>query len=430
MSITFVPARWPSTGTEARTWTGLVSVLAAQAASWSAARMLLVAVPWLVMTHTGDIAVTGAVAACQTVPYALGQYLTGPLLDRAGPRWISVGGDLISAAAIAVLAAAPAQPIWLVMAVMGVVGSADGPAVAAKTAMLPLVTADAGQPITRGTGWATALERAATMIGPALAGILVDSHGHRALWAVTALLAAAAIAGTLARTKQVPEPDDGTYLQRLHAGNAFLSQNRSLRALVLMFVVTNFCDQILLVTLLPYWAHTQQYGAVILGAAMSLFAAAAVVTALLSAWLGDRIPRRRAYLAGAILSGPTRFFVLALGLPAPAVIGVFAIAGLGSGIMNPIVEATQIEAIPAALRGRVRASIYAWAWSGIPAASLLTAIGGAAVTTLLTTALPATLWICGTVYLAAGIYPGIKVRWRPAPARGDPAARRADPEAQ
>jgi MFS family permease len=416
----FTSTRRPSSGAGARNRAGLAGVLAAQAASWSAARMLLLAVPWLAMTTTGDVAVTAAVATCQTVPYAAGLILAGPVLDQIGPRWISVGGDLISAVAIAVLATAPAHPVWLLALMMAVVGCADGPAAAAKTTLLPLTAADAGQPIERATSWATALERAATTIGPVSAGLLLDDHGPRALWAVAALLAGAALAGTLARTRQIMQPEDGGYLQRLRHGKDFLHGDRSLKALVVMFICTNFLDQLFLATLLPYWAEAHGHGPVVAGTAMSAFAAAAVITALISAWLADRIPRRSAYLAGAILSGPTRFLVLALGAPPAAVIAVFAVAGLGSGVMNPIVETTQVEAIPAALRGRVRASIYAYAWAGIPAASLLTALGGAAVTTLLTTALPAIFGICGGAYLAAVIYPGWRVRWHPPPALQHP----------
>ncbi len=97
--------------------------------------------------------------------------------------------------------------------------------------------------------------------------------------------------------------------------------------------------------------------------------------------------------------------MLALGLPPEAVIAVYALAGIGSGLFNPLLETLQVELIPAALRGRVQTLINAWAWAGIPIGGLFGAVllnfGG----------LNTALWLCGLAYLAAVVRPAWRMDW-------------------
>jgi hypothetical protein len=94
-----------------RAWSGILSVVAAQGSVLTAHRMLVIAVPWLVLTSTGSAAQTGLVVMCQAAPYVAAQVLTGPLLDRVRPQRVSAVGDSISAAAMGVLAVAGTPPV-------------------------------------------------------------------------------------------------------------------------------------------------------------------------------------------------------------------------------------------------------------------------------------------------------------------------------
>ena len=382
----------------------------ASACVLSAHRLLLVAVPWVVLTSTGSATETGLVTLCQIVPFVVMQTLTGPLVDRVSARRVGALGDLVSSGAIAVLAAVGTPPPWLIMAVMAVVGTADGPSAAAKAVLVPVVTGAARQPLERGTGLVAAVERSATGIGPMLAGLLiVDVGGARTLWLVAALFGIGSLVGVATLTGRPAVRRRSGYLQQLRQGAAFLRTDTSLRALVVMFTVTNFLDQALLVVLLPVWARAGGHGATFVGAAISVFGGAAAVTALLAAWIGHRLPRRATYLTVFVVSGVVRFVALAVDLPPAAVLVVFTVAGFGSGLVNPIVAAVQYERTPQRLRGRVQALITAWAWAGIP-------FGGLAGAGLLAAAGPSgALWLCGIGYLAAVIYPGWRVTWASPP---------------
>jgi MFS family permease len=394
-------------------WRPLARLLAAQGFALTANRILLVTLPWLVLTSTGSATRTGLIATCQVVPFVVVQALSGPLLDRVSARRISAIGDLTSAVAIMILSVPGTPPLWLLAVIAVVAGAADGPAAAAKTVLVPPTTAAAQQPLERGTGFTTAVERASTAAGPALAGLVISTLGiGTALRLAATLLALAALtcaAGTDNRRRRPAR--SGPYFQQLREGAYFLRADMSLRAIVAMIVVSNFLDQAFLTVLLPIWARDHGLGAELVGLAISAFATTSVGTALLTAWIGHRLPRRHTYLVGFTISGVSRLVVLACGAPPAVVLSVFAIAGLGSGLVNPIISALTYERVPVVLHGRVNTLITAWAWSGIP-------FGGLAGAALLTaTGLTASLWCCSAAYLVAVLRPGWRVQWRTQPAR-------------
>lgn len=385
---------------------GILSVVAAQGTVLTAHRMLVIAVPWLVLTSTGSAAQTGLVVMCQAAPYVAAQVLAGPLLDRVRPQRVSTIGDSISAAAMSVLAVSGTPPVWLLMTMLAAVGCADGPAVAAKRVLLRQVTQDAGQPFVRGTSMATFVERGATTGGPALAGLLITTHGgSRVLWLSAGLIAVAALIAPSIRAKLARDNEDGHYWRRLRAGSTFLYHERSLRSLVAMFTVTNLLDQALLTILLPVWACVGGHSAADIGLTISAFGGAATGAALVASWMAEKLPRQAVYLSGFVAT-VARFIVLAIDAPLPVVVLVFLTAGLGSGIGNPIVEAVQLELIPETLCGRVQALIAAWAWLGIP-------LGGLVGAALLDAGLGLALWLSAAAYLAAVLYPGWRVAWNP-----------------
>lgn len=398
-----------------RSLRGLMGVLTSEFAALSANRLLLVAVPWFVLSSTGSAAMTGLVAFCQITPFVIAQALAGPLIDRIGPRRIAVVGDLVSMVVmitVAVLHSAGALPIGVLMALLATAGAADGPAGAAKTIFVPAVTRAARVPIERSTGLVTAVERTATVAGPAAGGVLVATLGAiEALWLSAVLfgLAAAIVAAVL----RDPAPtssrhvttEDGGYFAQLRRGASFLRQDRVLRAITGMLIATNLLDQAFMAVLLPVWARESGHGADTVGLVISVFAATSILAALIAAALGDRLPRRTVYMVGFVIGGVPRFLAMALSLPLWAVLAVFAIGGLGSGFINPIIGAVTYERIPDQLLGRVRTLCNALNWAGIP-------LGGPFAAALLAVSgLTGALLVVGCCYLVAIVVPGLRPEW-------------------
>ena len=104
-------------------------MLAAQAVAWTGTRVSAIALPWFVLASTGSAVQTGIVAFMEMAPYVVFQVALGPVIDRAGPRRISIAGDLISMGAVAsvpALYAADALPIGLLWALVAIAGAARG----------------------------------------------------------------------------------------------------------------------------------------------------------------------------------------------------------------------------------------------------------------------------------------------------------------
>ena len=396
-----------------RSWRGLTGVLAAQAAAWTGTRFAMIALPWFVLTTTGSAVQTGAVVAAQMGPYVIVQALAGPLIDRLGPRRVSITGDLVAAGAMAtvpVLYFANGLPLWMLMVLVAVVGAADGPANAAKGVFIPQVTRAARVPLERGTGLSSALERTASTVGPAVAGFVVAAVGGAyALWITAAFLGIGSviIAVALPRQDRPPQTDDAPvgYLTQLRQGAGFLRRDRLLRSIVGMVTVTNLLDAALFSVALPVWAQSSGHGPAVIGVVASVMSGAAIATSVLAAMVGHRLPRRATYLVCFLIAGAPRFIVLALGAPLWIVLAVHAVAGLGAGFVNPILGAVQFERIPAPLLGRVRTLSHAVMWSGIPLGGL---VGGTLITV---TGLAPALLLLGAGYLVATTLPGLQKEW-------------------
>lgn len=395
-----------------RTYHPLLGVLGANTAVWSATRLLSLALPWFVLSITGSAAETGLVMFCQMAPYVVSQVLSGPVIDRVGPRRISIACDLVSLTALGVapvLHFTGALPLWALALLVAVVGIADGPSNAAKSVFVPAVARAAHVPLERAAGLNGAVERTATLIGPAVAGLVIAMVGGAyALWIAAALfglgglIVALALRGTDSPAR---EGEEEGYVARLRQGARFLRREGLLRSITGMIAATNLLDQAFMVVLLPFWAKASGYGPEAVGLVVSGFAATSIVSSLAAAAIGDRLPRRIVYLAGYVLGGIPRFAVMALGAPLWMVVAVFAVGGLGSGFINPIIGAINYERIPAHLLARVRTMSGAVAWSLMPFGGLL---GGALIAFA---GVGPALWIVGGLYLLAIVVPAFRREW-------------------
>lgn len=410
-----------------RSLSGLIAMFSANATAWSASRLLLVALPWFVLSTTGSAADTGLVVFGQNGAYVATQLLSGPLIDRVGPRRISIGCDLVGATALSavpILHLVHQLSLWLLVVLMAAVGAMDGPSNSAKGVFVPTVAASARITLERTTGLLGAVERTATVVGPAIAGVMIATAGNVwALWAAALLLVTGALIVAMRLTDPAPRDRSAGnsirgYRTDFAQGARFLRSDRLLSSIVVMLAATNMLDQAFTSVLLPVWARTTGHGPTVVGLVISVFAFTSIAAALTAAAIGDRLPRRPTYLIGFIIGGVPRFVAMALSLPLSAVLAVFAVGGLGSGFINPVLSAVTYHRVPAALLGRIRTLTDALGWIGIPFGGL----AGAALIAL--AGLPAALWITGGCYLGAIILPGLRQEWpQPHRASADPGHR-------
>ncbi len=78
--------------------------LASDTVSLVGTRLSMIAVPWLVLTTTGDPLLTGLVAFAEMAPYVVLKALAGPLVDRLGARRVRVTADAVSLVVVGAVA--------------------------------------------------------------------------------------------------------------------------------------------------------------------------------------------------------------------------------------------------------------------------------------------------------------------------------------
>src|SRR5690606_2597640 len=218
-----------------------VALAAVQVFSLSGTRLSMIAIPWLVLTLTGDAILTGVVAFAEMAPYVAAKALGGPLIDRLGARRISMLGDLGSLLAVGMVPLLDLAGLLSVPALIPLVvllGALRGPADAAKHAMVPAVARDGGLSLERTTGVMGTIDRRAGMVGAGAAGALVAALGAAPALAFTALtfgLSAATIAlGLSIAPRPVEAAEPGGYGQQLREGFDFLRGDALLVAIAVM----------------------------------------------------------------------------------------------------------------------------------------------------------------------------------------------------
>lgn len=223
-----IPATGPHPGT--RSPRALAGVLAAMAVSLTGTRISAVALPWFVLVTTGSATRTGLVAFCEMAPYVLVKALTGPLVDRTGPRTVSWTTDLASASAalaVPVCHAADVLSFPLLLALVAVIGAVRGPGDLAKEVMVPEAAERAGTPLVRATGLSGVTERLASTLGPAAGGGLVALLGplaglvvNAACFALGSVIVALALPAARAAPHRRPHRERGVRNRATGSGSA------------------------------------------------------------------------------------------------------------------------------------------------------------------------------------------------------------------
>ena len=384
------------------------ALVVAQIFSISGTRLSMIAVPWLVLTLTGDAILTGIVAFAELAPYVVAKALGGPLIDRLGARRISIFGDFGSVLAIGMVPLLDhfdKLSAFALIPLMALLGTLRGPADAAKQAMIPAVAREGKLALERMTGAMGTIERLASMVGAGAAGALVATIGAAPALifnALTFCLSALTIVWGLkpkARPEALGAERQQSYVRQLREGFDFLRGDTVLVGIAVMIAMTNLLDQAYGAVLAPVWAKQNGHGAEMLGLLFALFSGFSMLGALIAAAIGEKLPRLPIYVGAFVLIGLPRYAVFALDVPIGAILAVLVVSGFASGFINPIVSAVILERIPENLVGRVSSLVTASAWALMPFGGI---VGGVLIAA---TGLEATLLILGFVYLAITLAP-------------------------
>ncbi|MCJ1677091.1 MFS transporter [Streptomyces sp. APSN-46.1] len=394
------------------------AVLAANTISIAGSSLTLIGVPWFVLQTTGSAGRAGVVAFCATLPVVIAALVGGPVIDRIGRRRISAVSDLVcglSVGAIPLLHYAGLLEFWMLCALMALGGLVHTPGLTARHVLLPDLAAHAGTTVARAASLYDAVSRGARMIGAALAGVLIAVFGPEAVllldaatFGASALLVTAFLRGIPAAEPQRAsgKVSFSVYRAELAEGWDFLVRSRLLMGITVMVMMTNGLDQGWSSVLLPVHGREALGGSATLGLMISLFGGSALLGALLYGAWGERFPRRTVFAAAFLASGATRYVVAAVTDTTLPLAVTMALAGLGAGVLNPILSTLMYEKVPEELRSRV---------SGVTTAGceLTMPLGGLAAG-LLVDGFGATraLLLFGGTYLLTTLAPLVFPAWR------------------
>ncbi|WP_233712697.1 MFS transporter [Kribbella turkmenica] len=405
-----------------------MAFLVANVVSICGTRVSAIAVPWFVLVSTGSPVKTGVVALAEMAPLVVFKAVGGPLIDRVGPRRVSVLADAASMGVVALiplLHTVKALSFPLLLVLVAIAGALRGPGDAAKATLVPDIAEAAKVPLERVTGLESTTERLAGFIAFAIAGGLITLVGEvNALWidAASFGLCAVLIARWIPREHRKTErTDEGSYRRRLLEGWRFLRKDRLMMPLVLMIAVTNLLDAAIAAVLLPVWIREHGFGPGHTSLILTSFGVTATLFALVASAVGDRIPRKLVFTLAFLICGAPRFVVMAFDAPVWAVMAVYAVGGIGAGFINPVLGALFIERIPRHLLGRVNSLADAVCWTGVPLGGV---VAGAAIAGI---GLAPALLAAGAVYFVATMSPlliGRNESWK---ATQDPQGALKDP---
>jgi predicted MFS family arabinose efflux permease len=196
-----------------------------------------VALSVLVFERTHSNVLTAGVYALTFIPALIGSFLLGPLADRMPRRTLLVGGDLIRAALIGLMALLGA-PIWLLCVLLVVAVVIGSPWKAAETALVGDILAGEGYVL--GTGLRFATSQGSQLVGFAVGGAAVAAIGPRWALAINAItFAVSALVIRLgvrsrppAHQADVLSGEEPSPARSWLAGIAMVADSKKLRALL------------------------------------------------------------------------------------------------------------------------------------------------------------------------------------------------------
>lgn len=383
----------------------LYAFFAANLISFVGDRLTLLAIPWFVLQTTGSIVKTGITAFFVTLPSILAAFLSGLLVDRLGYKRTSIFGDIasgVSTLLIPLLYVTIGLAFWQLLVLVFLGGLLKAPGETARYSLLPDLGREAQMRMERVNAIGDGLIRVSGLLGAPLAAVLIVLMGpSNLLWLdaasffISAILIGLVVPSTIQPHIQSAKTGHEEVVSgNVFAGLRFILQHRVLFAIITTSMITNLLDSGLFAVAMPVYAKFVWGSVLPIGLLSATFGGCAFVSTLLFGAFGHRLPRRMTFILCFIAIG-VRFWALALRLPLPVLVVVYALNGLAVGPINPIALTVEQEIIPADMRARVLGTSMAGSLAGTPLGGLLCGFAIAWVGLL-----PA-LFVMGGCYLLA-----------------------------
>ena len=342
--------------------------------------MSLMAIPWFVLQTTGSVEQAGITGFFSTLPMVLSAFFGSTLTDHLGYKRTSVIGDILSGftvLCIPLLYHTSGLAFWQLLLLVFIGGLLRAPADAARWSLVPDLAEMARMRRERANAWNDGVKRAAYSLGAPLAGLLIALIGtNNLLWLDAASFALSALmigffvpkialpcaSGT--STKPAPH-----YLAELKEGLRFVRLDTVILTIIIVCMITNLLDGAYSGVVAPAFILQVFHSALYRGIIISVFGAMSFVGTMLFGTIGHRFPRRLTFGICFVIGGALRFWFM-LTANFPLIVAWSVLAGLTVGAVNPLIDTTLQDRVPAAMRARVFGVLNAGTLAGIPLGTL------------------------------------------------------------
>jgi MFS family permease len=318
---------------------GIIALLSANAISLTGNQVTMFALPWFVLATTGSAAQTALVAATQMAAFLLAAIVGGVVVDRFGPKWLSVVSDVasgLSIAAIPILMHTIGLQLWqlLVLAFLGAI--LDSPGGNARYGIVTDLIDLTGWKPERVYSAFSSADGVARIAGPILAGGLIAWIGAvNALWVDAASFAVSALLiPVLVPLTTRPLMPESSFFGDVRAGLSYLRSRDLLVRFFMLIICVNLTAVPLAAVVIPKIAH-DHYGSSRIGGIMLAADGIGVIAGgIIFGIIGRRLTAYRSMLLALVLLFLSLFVLSGL-FPVAISVGALALTGIGFGIMVP-----------------------------------------------------------------------------------------------
>jgi MFS family permease len=358
----------PPPATAARPGLGLLRghrelrlLVGAQALSFGAGTLTMVALPLQAWRLSHSTLVVGLLSLAEFVPMAITAFLGGALADAVDRRRLVLATELATVAICgALIANAAAGMLWVLFALAALTSTAYGLQRPSLDAILPRIV-EPGQ-LAAAASLASVPTAVAMVAGPVAAGLLISGAGLACAYAVAAGLYALALLA-FAALRAVPPPTQAgeLSLRAVADGVRYARSRRDLLGTYLVDITAMFFG--IPEALMP--AVAVRYGGpAVLGLLFSAAPAGALAVSVTSGWV-TRVRRHGRAIALAAAGWGIGIVVFGLAGSLALALAGLAFAGGADEVSGLCRQTMWNESIPDRVRGRL-AGIEMLSWSSGP----------------------------------------------------------------
>jgi MFS family permease len=318
-------------------------------------QLTTVAVPYQVylLTHHSSLAV-GLASLTQVVPLLAGSLFGGSLADVIDRRLLLLVTQLLMAASIAGLAINTdlGPSLWPLFVLPALAQGFSATGDAGRSAMVPNLVGNSE--VSTANAMFQVLFQVGTVVGPAVAGLLLAGAGIKFVYWLDVTGLGAAVVAVFLMAPQRPAPGASTHppgLRSIVEGLSFVRGRQEIQGAYLLDISAMVFGMPR--ALFPALATTVfGGGARTLGFLYAAPGAGALIGALTTGWVG-RVRRQGRAVIIAVLVWGAAITCFGLVRSLPLALGLLAVAGCAD-VISAVFRSTIIQlAVPDALRGRL-----------------------------------------------------------------------------